>query len=172
MNFTYKEDLFMLVRNKKERNVRNWICLVLVMCMLLGQFPVGVTALESQEFNITGIKAFNFRGSDWYIILNTDNASFSLNNVVSLTTTGVTVDGTATTGWFQKTTGTLEFDLDTDKAEHKVVIPAGTKLGEYTLKNEFVFYTHADGMSAPYTKLPGIRPVRRQKRFSAACMRL
>ena len=110
--------------------------------------------------NISGIKAYNFRenNSDWYIVLETDNGSFSLSEVVSLTTAGVTVDGKAASGWFQPTTGTLEFSLTADKVEHKVVIPAGTVLGKYTLENEFVFYTHADGSvnTMPYVNITEI----------------
>ena len=68
----------MTIMNKRERNVRNWICLVLVMCMLLGQLPLGVTAIGTQEFSITGIQTGVYRpnNSDWYIILDTDIADF------------------------------------------------------------------------------------------------
>ena len=97
------------------------------------------------KVNITGIKSYLLRDNDWYIVLNVDNAAFTMTNVVSLSTTGITVDGAATTGWIQKTTGTLEFDVDTDKADHEIIIPAGTKLGDYVLQNDYVFYTHADG---------------------------
>ena len=117
----------------------------------------GYVDANAPVINITGFKAYNYRdnNSDWYIVLETDNASFSLADVVSLTAAGVTIDGTAASGWFQKTTGTLEFTLAADKAEHKVVIPAGTKLGKYTLENEFVFYTHADGAvnTVPYVNI-------------------
>ena len=117
----------------------------------------GYVDTNAPTINITGIKAYNFRdaNADWYVILETDNSSFSLSEVVSLNTAGVTVDGAATSGWFQKTTGTLEFTLEEDKAEHKVIIPAGTKLGKFTLENEFVFYTHADGYvnTAPYVNI-------------------
>ena len=108
----------------------------------------GYVDTNAPAINITGFKAYNFRdnSADWYIVLETDNASFSLSDVVSLTTAGVTVDGAAASGWFQKTTGTLEFSLKADKSEHKIVIPAGTTLGKFTLENEFVFYTHADGV--------------------------
>ena len=106
----------------------------------------GYADTNAPVINITGIKAYNFRdaSADWYIVLETDNESFSLSDVASLTTAGVTVDGAAASGWFQPATGTLEFSLKTDKAEHKVIIPAGTVLGKYTLENEFVFYTHAN----------------------------
>ena len=95
--------------------------------------------------NITGIKSYLLRDNDWYIVLNVDNAAFTMTNVVSLATTGITVDGAATTGWIQMTTGTLAFDVDTDKADHEIIIPAGTVLGDYVLENDYVFYTHADG---------------------------
>ena len=117
----------------------------------------GYVDTNTPVINITGFKAYNYRdnNSDWYIVLETDNASFSLADVLSLNTAGVTVDGAATSGWFQKTTGTLEFTLETDKAEHKVVLPAGIQLGKFTLENEFVFYTHADGIvnTMPYVNI-------------------
>ena len=117
----------------------------------------GYVDANAPAINITGFKAYNYRdnNSDWYIVLETDNASFSLSDVISLTTAGVTVDGAAASGWIQKTSGTLEFSLTADKAEHKVVIPAGTKLGKFTLENEFVFYTHADGIvnTVPYVNI-------------------
>ncbi len=120
----------------------------------------GYVDTNAPVINITGFKAYNYRdnNSDWYIVLETDNASFSLTDVASLTTAGVTVDGAAASGWFQKTTGTLEFSLKADKSEHKVVIPAGTKLGKFTLENKFVFYTHADGIvnTVPYVNITEI----------------
>jgi len=111
-------------------------------------------------FSITGIKGYNFRGSDWYIILETSDPEFALTSVASLANAGVTVDGAVASGWFQATTGTLEFTLATDKAEHKVVIPAGTKLGNYKLTSDYVFYTHADGAvntNAPVINITGIK---------------
>ena len=113
---------------------------------------------KAPVINVTGIKGYNFRGSDWYIILNVDNAAFSLSSAVKL---NATVDGVAASGWFQPKTGTLEFTLATDKAEHEVIIPAGTVLGKYTLENDFVFYTHANGQvdttkPAKYVNITGI----------------
>ena len=111
-------------------------------------------------FSITGIKGYNFRGSDWYIILETSDPDFALTDVASVANAGVTVDGAAAAGgWFQATTGTLEFTLATDKAEHKVVIPAGTQLGNFKLNSDYVFYTHADGSvntKAPVINVTGI----------------
>ena len=110
---------------------------------------------EAPAINITGIGGYNFRGNDWYIILNVDNAAFSLPSALKL---DATIDGAAASGWIQPTTGSLEFTLETDKAEHKVVIPAGTQLGKFTLENEFVFYTHADSNvnTTPYINITGI----------------
>ena len=120
----------------------------------------GYADTNAPVINITGIKAYNFRdaSADWYIVLETDNESFSLSDVASLTTAGVTVDGAAASGWFQPATGTLEFSLKTDKAEHKVIIPAGTVLGKYTLENEFVFYTHANSSvsTTPYINITDV----------------
>ena len=113
--------------------------------------------------NITGINAYNYReaNADWYIVLSVDNSAFAMADVLSLAKTGITVDGAATTGWIQKTTGTLEFSLGTDKADHEVIIPAGTVLGEYVLENDFVFYTHANGYAdnikpVKYVNITGI----------------
>ncbi|MBO5049878.1 MAG: hypothetical protein J6C41_05555 [Oscillospiraceae bacterium] len=120
----------------------------------------GYADTNAPVINITGITAYNFRdaSADWYIVLETDNESFSLSDVASLTTAGVTVDGAAASGWFQPATGTLEFSLKTDKAEHKVIIPAGTVLGKYTLENEFVFYTHANSSvsTTPYIHITDV----------------
>jgi hypothetical protein len=112
--------------------------------------------------SITGISAYNFRGSDWYIILDTNDPEFNLSAVASLNKAGVTVDGAVTNGWFQITTdnaGKLAFTLATDKAEHKVVIPAGIQLGNYKLTSDYVFYTHAAGAvdtKAPVINITGV----------------
>ena len=139
---------FNLVADKADHKVVIPQGTVLGNCVLAEDyafFTYADGAVGPAAFEITGINAYNFRGSDWYIILNVDNAAFNMADVASLATTGITVDGAATTGWIQKTTGTLEFTLGTDKADHKVIIPAGTVLGEYVLEHDYVFYTHADG---------------------------
>ena len=119
------------------------------------------TTKPAKYVNITGITRYNFRTSDWYIVLSVDDSAFAMADVLSLANTGTTVDGAATTGWIQKTTGTLEFSLGTDKADHEVIIPAGTVLGEYVLENDFVFYTHANGYAdnikpVKYVNITGI----------------
>ena len=146
----------MTTTGKKWRTVRSWVCLLLTICMLLGQLPAGVAAAEAKEFSITGINAYNFRGSDWYIILSTDNAEFNLPAAASLTPAGVTIDGAAAAGWFQPGTGTLAFTLATDKADHKVVLPAGMVLGGYTLEEDYVFFTQADGSVKAGASVTGI----------------
>ena len=140
------------------KKIKFWMCLALTVCMLVGMVPFDAFA-ATNEFSITGFNAYNFRGNDWYIILNTDNADFSLSAPSSLTAAGVTIDGAAAAGWFQAGTGTLAFTLATDKADHKVVIPAGTVLGTYTLTKAFVFYTHADGSvnAPPHINITGIQ---------------
>ena len=140
----------MLARNKKERNVRNWICLLLALCMLLVQFPIGVTAIESPQFSITGIQTGVYRpnNSDWYIILDTDIADFELKSISGLK---APVDDTTAQVWFQINSqlsvskGSFSLTLAADKGEHTFTIPAGTELGGYTLKEDFVIQTHADG---------------------------
>ena len=104
-------------------------------------------AVGPAAFEITGINAYNFRASgDWYIILQTNNSKFNLTAVASVAASGTTVDGAAAAGgWFQIGTGTLAFTLATDKAEHKVVLPAGMQLGNYVLAKDYVFYTHDTG---------------------------
>ena len=140
----------MLVRNKKERNVRNWICLVLAILMLLGHFPAGVTAIESQQFSITGIQGGVYRpnNKDWYMILDTDMPDIALTSISGMK---APVDDTTAQVWFQINSqlsvskGSFALTLAADKGEHTVTIPAGTELGGYTLKEDFVIQTHADG---------------------------
>ena len=129
---------------------------LLSLCLIFSMVPVFAASAASTEFSITGINAYNFRGSDWYIILNTDNADFTLSAASSLTAAGVTVDGTVTSGWFQPGTGTLAFTLATDKANHKVVLPAGMTLGGFTLKEDYVFFTQADGSVKAGVSVTGI----------------
>ena len=140
----------MLVTNKKERNVRKWICLMLAIFMLLGHFPTGVTALESQEFSITGIQVGVYRpnNNDWYIILDTDIPDFALTSISGLK---APLDDTTAQVWFQINSqlsvsqGSFALTLAADQGEHTFTIPAGTELGGYTLKEDFVLKTHADG---------------------------
>ena len=129
------------------KQLKRVFAFLLSLCLLFPMLPVMPAAAASTEFSITGIQNYTYRtaNSDWYIILNTDNAELNLSAAESTQKAGVTVDGVATTGWFQPGTGTLAFDLDTDKAEHEVVLPAGMKLGNYVLENEYVFYTHTTG---------------------------
>ena len=140
----------MLIGNKKERNVRKWLCLLLAMCMLLGQLSVGITALPLQEFGITGIQVGVYRpaNNDWYIILDTDNPDFELTSISGLK---APVDDTTAQVWFQINSqlsvskGSFALTLAADKGEHTFTIPAGTELGGYALKEDFVIQTHADG---------------------------
>ena len=117
------------------KQVKKVFAFLLSLCLIFSMVPVFAASAATNEFSITSINAYNFRGSDWYIILNTDNAAFNLSAVASLTAAGVTLDGAAASGWFQKTTGTLEFNVVADKADHEIVIPAGTVLGDYVLEN-------------------------------------
>ena len=117
-----------------------------------GSVTVGQTAEppveDASTFQITGIVAYNFRGSDWYVILQTNRPALTLDAVASLRNLGVTSDGAAVGGWFQINTdnpGQLGFDVDVDKNEHTIVLPAGLELGGYTLAEDCVFCTHADG---------------------------
>ena len=140
----------MLVKNKKERNVRNWICLVMAILMLLGQFPAGVTAIEAEQFSITGIQVGVYRpaNNDWYIILDTDIPDFELTSISGLK---APLDDTTAQVWFQINSqlsvskGSFALTLAADKGEHTFTIPAGTELGGYVLKEDFVLRTHADG---------------------------
>ena len=140
----------MLVRNKKERNIRNWICLVLAILMLLGQFPAGVTAIEAQQFCITGIQVGVYRPAnhDWYMILDTDIPDFELTSISGLK---APLDDTTAQVWFQINSqlrvskGSFALTLAADKGEHTFTIPAGTELGGYVLKEDFIVKTHADG---------------------------
>ena len=140
----------MLVRDKKERKVRNWLCLLLAMCMLLGYFPAGVIAVESEQFSITGIQVGVYRpnNNDWYMILDTDIPDFALTSISGLK---APVDDTTAQVWFQINSqlsvskGSFALTLAADKGEHTFTIPAGTELGGYTLKEDFVLRTHADG---------------------------
>ncbi len=127
--------------------MRSRICLVLVVCLLLSMVPFGTFA-ATQEVSITGIHGYNFRGNDWFIILNVDQADFALTGVSGLK---AAMDSTTAQIWFQSNSamgvdaGKVSFTLAADKAEHTVTLPAGTVLGSYTLKEDFVFCTHADG---------------------------
>ena len=140
----------MMIKDEKRRNIRSWICLVLAMVMLLGQVPVGATAIQPQEFNITDIQLGVYRpaNNDWYIILDTDIADFALTSISGIK---APVDDTTAQVWFQInrqlsiSKGSFALTLAADKGEHKVTIPAGTELGGYTLKEDFVIQTHADG---------------------------
>ena len=132
------------------RNVRGWLCFLLVACMLFGQVPLSTVAAEKKEFEITGIRQGVYRpgNSDWYIILDTDIADFELSSISGLK---APLDDAAAQVWFQINSqlsvpkGSFSLTLAADKAEHTVTIPAGTELGGYTLKQDFVFLTHADG---------------------------
>ncbi len=140
----------MLIGNKKERIVHNWICLVLAILMLLGQFPAGVTAIETQPFSITGIQVGVYRpnNNDWYMILDTDIPDFALTSISGLK---APLDDTTAQVWFQVNSqlsvskGSFALTLAADKGEHTFTIPAGTELGGYALKEDFVIQTHADG---------------------------
>ena len=129
----------------KKLNMR--ISLVLVLCLLVGMIPFGAFA-AGQEVSITGISGYNFRGNDWFIILDTDIADFELTAVSGLQ---APMDQTTAQVWFQSNSavkvaaGKVSFTLAADKAEHTVTIPAGTALGQYALKQDFVLCTHADG---------------------------
>lgn len=135
----------MMLSSKKT--MRTWICLVLAAFLLFGMVPLGARA-ATQEVSITGVSAYNFRGSDWYIILDVDQADFALTGVSGLK---APMDSTTSQIWFQSNSamgvdaGKVSFTLAADKAEHTVTLPAGTVLGAYTLKEDFVFCTHADG---------------------------
>ena len=135
----------MMLSSKKT--MRTWICLVLAAFLLFGMVPLGARA-ATQEVSITGVSAYNFRGSDWYIILDVDQADFALTGVSGLK---APMDSTTSQIWFQSNSamgvdaGKVSFTLAADKAEHTVTLPAGTVLGSYTLKEDFVFCTHSDG---------------------------
>jgi hypothetical protein len=107
------------------KQMKRVFAFLLSLCMILAMAPVNFAFAAETEFAITGISGYNFRGNDWYIILNTDNADFALSAAASLTAAGATIDGAAAGGWFQAGTGKLAFTLATDKANHKVVFPAG-----------------------------------------------
>ena len=132
---------------QNQKTIRSRICLVLVVCLLFGIAPFGVLA-ATQEVSITGISAYNFRGSDWFIILDVDQAYFELTGVSGLK---APMDSTTAQIWFQSNSamgvnaGKVSFVLEADKAEHTVTFSAGTVLGAYTLKEDFVFCIHADG---------------------------
>ena len=138
------------------KQVKRVFAFLLSLCLIFSMVPVFAASAATNEFSITSINAYNFRGSDWYIILGTDNADFTLSAASSLTAAGVTVDGTVTSGWFQPGTGTLAFTLATDKASHKVVLPAGMVLGGFTLKEDYVFFTQADGSVKAGVSFTGI----------------
>ena len=110
---------------------------------------------------ITGIREGVYRtaNSDWYIIVNTDIADFKLTAISGIK---APVDDTTAQVWFQinsqlsVSAGSFALTLAVNKAEHTVTIPAGTVLGEYTLKEDFVFYTHADGTLTTETTEPEV----------------
>ena len=135
------------MRFSNQKTIRSRICLVLVVCLLLGMVPFGALA-ATQEVSITGISAYNFRGSDWFIILDVDQADFALTEVAGLK---ASMDSTTAQIWFQSNSamgvdaGKVSFVLEADKAEHTVTFSAGTVFGSYTLAEDFVFCTHADG---------------------------
>lgn len=130
-----------------KKTIQSRMCLVLVVCLLFGLVPFGALA-ATQEVSITGISAYNFRGNDWFIILDVDQADFALTGVSGLK---ASMDSTTAQIWFQSNSamgvdaGKVSFTLAADKAEHTVTFSAGTVLGSYTLKEDFVFCTHADG---------------------------
>lgn len=130
-----------------KKTIRTHICLVLVAFLLLSMVPFGAHA-ATQEVSVTGISAYNFRGNDWYIILDVDQADFELTGVSGLK---APMDSTTSQIWFQSNSamgvdaGKVSFTLAADKAEHTVTFSAGTVLGAYTLAEDFVFCTHADG---------------------------
>lgn len=66
-----------------RKTMRTHICLVLVAFLLLSMVPFGALA-ATQEVSVTGISAYNFRGNDWYIILDVDQADFALTGVSGL----------------------------------------------------------------------------------------
>ncbi|MBQ6831743.1 MAG: tyrosine-protein phosphatase [Oscillospiraceae bacterium] len=108
------------------------------------------TEPHSYDFTITGVASGTYRSanSDWYIILNTDNSYFELEAptgwIAPLAEGGAQV-------WFQSNAamgqsgGKLIFTLTAGKDEHSVTIPAGLALGNYTVKEDFTFYTHRSG---------------------------
>ena len=65
------------------KQVKRVFAFLLSLCLIISMAPVFAASAASNEFSITGIKAYNFRGSDWYIILNTDNADFTLSAAAS-----------------------------------------------------------------------------------------
>ena len=80
------------------KQVKRVFAFVLSLCLILTMVPAFSASAATNEFSITGIKAYNFRGNDWYIILNVDNADFSLSAASSLTNAGATIDGAAAFG--------------------------------------------------------------------------
>ena len=109
-----------------------------------------ITEPEVKYVSITGIRQSMYRpgNSDWYIIVDTDIPDFALTAISGLQ---APVDDATAQVWFQINSqlgvpaGSFAFTLAANKAEHRVTIPAGTELGQYTLKEDFVFYTYADG---------------------------
>ncbi len=140
----------MSVFARKGKRLQAVLCLVLAMSLLLGQAPFAAVAVTAQEVSVTGVATAAYRSAlnDWYIILNVDDSDFALTSVAGLK---APVDSGTAQVWFQsnaamgQSSGKLIFTLETTKAEHTVTIPAGTALGAYTLKEDFVFNTHADG---------------------------
>ena len=88
--------------------------------------------------NITGVSGgYN----NQYIVYLTTDKAYTLTGNQALT---INVDGSNVSVWLNAAE-TPFISWAIPMGEHEVVIPAGTKLGEYTLENEFVFYTHANG---------------------------
>ena len=97
------------------------------------------------------------------MILDTDIPDFALTSISGLK---APVDDTTAQVWFQINSqlsvpaGSVAFTLAADKAEHYVVIPAGTVLGDYVLENDFAFYTHSNGYvdtNAPVINITGFK---------------
>jgi hypothetical protein len=110
----------------------------------------GTLEVVPQGLHITGIRQGLYRpnNNDWYIIVDTDIPDFALTAISGIK---APVDDTTAQVWFQINSqvgvpaGSFAFTLAATKAEHTVTIPAGTVLGEQTLKEDFVLYTHEDG---------------------------
>ena len=120
-----------------------------MVCAALSTEPEATEPIVT-PFSITGVASGTYRSAnnDWYIILNTDNSAFELGAVTGwiapLSEGGAQV-------WFQSNAamgqsgGKLIFTLAAGKDEHSVTVPAGLALGNYTLQEDFTFYTHRSG---------------------------
>lgn len=117
----------MSVIKKKGKHLQTILCLVLTICLLLGQTPFVAVAVNDQEVSITGIAAGTYRSglNDWYIVVEMDVATFTMPSVAGLK---ATVDETEEAQvWFQSNAamgekaGRLAFTLETTKAEHYTV---------------------------------------------------